>query len=179
MMLMLMFSLPSVYNGILGLSQTEGMAMVFSNLPNLTQSVRRINDAFNETFFQKVLDGEFLLQDLFNNSEDLRKTLNQTGMPSDLIDHLLNGQFNLTDFYRTFNGTINFEPTCRNRFLNNFITIDQEQNAEPLIRALCQANLRQLLTDLNFFSNELKSETLNTYVSDVQIDFSITELLFL
>ena len=152
--------------------------MVFSNLPNLTQSVQRINDAFNETFLQKVLDGEFLIEDLFDNPKELRQKLNASGMADDLADHLLTGSFNLTEFYRTFNGTIDFEPTCRQRFLNYFITIDNDENVQPLIQAVCQANLRQLLTDMNFFSNELQSDVLNTYVSRPSIRERIDSFVF-
>ncbi|CAF4993123.1 unnamed protein product, partial [Rotaria magnacalcarata] len=35
--------LPSVYDGILGLTETEGVNTVLYNLPNLTRSVDHIN----------------------------------------------------------------------------------------------------------------------------------------
>ena len=143
--------------------------MVFVNLPNLTRSVDRINDAFNESFVQKMLDGKFLIDDLFNETKELRKTLLASGMPPDIMDDLLNGSFNLSDIYDTFNQTIDIEPFCRESLLNNLITIDNSTRADELVKALCNLNIRKLTTDLSFFLNEIQSETLNAYVSEIEL----------
>ncbi len=159
------FSLPSVYDGILGLTKTDGVNTVFNNLPNLTRSVDHINNAFNDTFFQKLLDGKFLITDLFNNTNELKNDLFKSGMSKDLIDDLLNGSFDLTDLYNTFNDTINFEPFCRNHFLNHILTVDNSTDANILIQALCQLNIRNFTMDLNVFVNDLNYDMINRYVS--------------
>ncbi|CAF4498656.1 unnamed protein product [Rotaria socialis] len=159
--------LPSVYDGILGLTETEGVNTVLYNLPNLTRSVDHINSAFNDTFLQKLLDGKFLMHDLFNNTNQLKNDLLLTGMPNDLIDHFLNGSFNLTEIYDTFNKTINLEPFCRNDFLNYFLTIDNSTNATIVIQTLCQLNVRNLTMDLSTFANELNHDTINKYFGNI------------
>jgi hypothetical protein len=159
------FSLPSVYDGILGLTQTEGIDIVFQNLPNLTRSIDRINYAFNDTFLQKLLDGKFYINDLFNNTNELEKELLLTGMPKDVIEDFLNGSFDLTEIYKTFNKTINFEPFCRDDFLNHILTVDNSTNADIAVQALCHLNIRNLTMDINTFFNELDQDRINTYVS--------------
>ncbi len=159
------FSLPSVYDGILRLTKEDGVNTVFTNLPNLTRSVDHINNAFNDTFFQKLLDGKFLISDLFNNTNVLRNDLSKSGMSKDLIDDLLNGSFDLTDVYNTFNSTINFEPFCRNHFLNHILTVDNSTEANVLIQALCQLNIRNLTMDLKTFLNDLNRDVIDRYVS--------------
>ena len=141
--------------------------MVFVNLPNLTRSVDRINDAFNESFVQKVLDGQFLVDDLFNETKELRKDLLAAGMPQEVMNDLLNGSFNLSDLYETFNQTIDVEPFCRESLLKHLITIDNGTNPEQLVQALCHLNVRKLTMDLSFFLNEIQSDTLNAYVSSI------------
>lgn len=143
--------------------------MVFVNLPNLTRSVDRINDAFNESFVQKVLDGKFLIDDLFNETKELRKTLLASGMPPDIMEDLLNGSFNLSDLYETFNQTINIEPFCRENLLNNLITIDNSTRADEVVKALCNLNIRKFTMDLSFFLNEIQPDTLNAYVSEIEL----------
>lgn len=174
------FSLPSVYDGILGLTETEGVNNVLYNLPNLTRSVEHINNAFNDTFLQKLLDGEFFVYDLFNNTNQMKNDLLSTGLSSDLIDYLLEGSFNLTEIYDTFNKTINIESFCRNSLLNHFLTIDNSTNSSIVIQTLCQLNIRNLTMDLGRFINELNYDTLNKYVS-VYLSYnqSIHILLFL
>ena len=143
--------------------------MVFVNLPNLTRSVDRINDAFNESFVQKVLDGKFLIDDLFNETKELRKTLLASGMPPDIMEDLLNGSFNLSDLYETFNQTIDIEPFCRESLLNNLITIDNSTRADELVKALCNLNVRKFTMDLSFFLNEIQPDILNAYVSEIEL----------
>ncbi|CAF1416980.1 unnamed protein product [Rotaria magnacalcarata] len=159
--------LPSVYDGILGLTETEGVNTVLYNLPNLTRSVDHINSAFNDTFLQKLLDGKFFMHDLFNNTNQFKNDLLLTGMPNDLIDYFLNGSFNLTEIYDTFNTTINLEPFCRNDFLNYFLTIDNSTNATIVIQTLCQLNVRNLTMDLSTFANELNHDTINKYFGNI------------
>lgn len=160
-----MFSLPSVYDGILGLTETDGVNTVISNLPNLTRSVDRINNAFNDTFLLKILDGKFLISDLFSNTTELKNKFIVSGMPRDVIEDLFNGTFNLTHLYETFNETINIEPFCRNQFLNNILTVDNSTDERIVIDALCQMNIRKLTPDINFFLNELNRDAINRYVS--------------
>ncbi|CAF3377231.1 unnamed protein product [Rotaria sp. Silwood1] len=158
---------PSVYDGILGLTQTEGVNTVLNNLPNLTRSVDHINNAFNDTFLLKILDGQFHIYDLFNNTNELKNVLLLTGMPNDLIDHFLNGSFNLTEIYDTFNKTINIEPFCRNDFLNHLLTVDNLTNPDIVIQALCQLNIRNLTMDINTFINQLNYNTINKYFENI------------
>lgn len=165
------FSLPSVYDGILGLTKTEGVNTVFYKLPNLTRSVDHINQAFNDTFFQKLLDGKFYLYDLFNNTDDLKRSLLTTGISNDLLEILLNGSFNLTEIYDKFNQTINLENFCRNNFLNHFLTIDNSTEVDILIQTLCQLNIRNLIMDLNLFRNDLDFELIKQYVRDSEFYF--------
>ncbi|UJR36135.1 hypothetical protein I4U23_028869 [Adineta vaga] len=159
--------LPSVYDGILGLTETEGVNTVLYNLPNLTRSVDRINNAFNDTFLQKILDGKFYMSDLFNDTKRLKNDLVLTGLSNDLIDHFLNGSFDLTEIYNTFNKTINLEPFCRTSFLNHILTIDNSNNADIAIKALCQLNIRNLTMDLSTFINDLNHETLDGYFGNL------------
>ncbi|CAF3864795.1 unnamed protein product [Rotaria magnacalcarata] len=170
--------LPSVYDGILGLTETEGVNTVLYNLPNLTRSVDHINSAFNDTFLQKLLDGKFFMHDLFNNTNQFKNDLLLTGMPNDLIDYFLNGSFNLTEIYDTFNTTINLEPFCRNDFLNYFLTIDNSTNATIVIQTLCQLNVRNLTMDLSTFANELNHDTINKYRYDNMTQSLIAQQLF-
>ncbi|CAF1365146.1 unnamed protein product [Adineta ricciae] len=159
--------LPSVYDGILGLTEAEGVNTVLYNLPNLTRSVDHINNAFNDTFLQKLLDGRFSIADLFNNTKELRTDLIQTGLSNDLVDDFLNGSFDLTEIYNSFNKTINLEPFCRMSFLNHILTVDDSDNAEIVIKALCQLNVRNLTMDLNTFINDLNIDTLNRYFGNL------------
>ena len=162
------FSLPSVYDGILGLTETEGVNTVFYKLPNLTHSVDRINNAFNDTFLQKILDGKFYMYDLFNNTRELKNDLLLTGMPNDLIDDFLNGTFDLTEIYNSFNKTIDIRPFCQNDFLNHFLTVDNSNDSQIAVQALCNLNIRNLTMDLNTFNNELNRDVINKYVSFVK-----------
>ncbi len=111
------------------------------------------------------MDGKFFISDLFNNTDELRADLSKSGMSKDLIENLLNGSFDLTDVYNTFNDTINFEPFCRNHFLNHILTVDNSTEANLLIQALCQLNIRNLTMDLNTFLNDLNHDVINRYVS--------------
>ena len=154
-----------MYNGIVGLTKTDGVNMVFKNLPNITRSVDRINEAFNETFIQKFLDGQFIVEDLFSESEKLRHFLQSTSMSNELINDLLNGSFNLTEIYQTFNETVNIEPFCRDQFLNHLLTIDNQTTNDLLVQSLCHINIRNLTTDLNYFLTEYQPDVLNNYVS--------------
>ena len=86
-------------------------------------------------------------------------------MPKDLMDDLLNGSFDLTDVYNTFNSTINFEPFCRTHFLNHILTVDNSTEANVLVEALCQLNIRKLSSDLNTVLNELNRDKIDRYVS--------------
>ncbi|CAF2387249.1 unnamed protein product [Rotaria sp. Silwood2] len=158
---------PSVYDGILGLTDTEGVNTLLYNLPNLTRSVDHINNAFNDTFLQKILDGKFYMYDLFNNTNEFKNDLLLTGMPNDSIDHFLNGSFNLTEIYETFNKTINIEPFCRNHFLNHFLTVDNSTNPDIVIQALCQLNIRNLTMDISTFINQLNYDTINQYFGNI------------
>ena len=160
-----LFSLPSVYDGILGLTETDGVNTIFYNLPNLTRSVDRINNAFDDAFLQKILDGRFLISDLFANTTELKNNFIVSGMARDLIEDLFNGSFDLTSLYQSFNQTINFEPFCRNHFLNYFLTVDNSSDAHILIEALCQMNIRSLIMDLNTFLDYLDHESIDRYVS--------------
>ncbi|CAF0869889.1 unnamed protein product [Rotaria sordida] len=158
---------PSVYDGILGLTETEGVNTVLYNLPNLTRSVDHINNAFNDTFLQKILDGEFFMYDLFNNTNELKNNLLLTGMPNDLINDFLNGSFNLTEIYDTFNQTINLESFCRNDFLNHLLTVDNLTNPDIVIQALCQLNVRNLTKDINTFLSQLNYDKINKYFGNI------------
>lgn len=149
----------------MGLTETDGVNTVISNLPNLTRSVDQINNAFNETFLQKILDGKFLISDLFSNTTDLKNKFIVSGMARDVIEDLFNGSFDLTDLYETFNDTINFEPFCRNHFLNHILTVDNSTDASVLIEALCQMNIRNLTSDFNSFLNDLNRTVTDGYVS--------------
>ena len=160
-----MFSLPSVYDGILGLTESDGVNTIFYNLPNLTRSVDRINNAFNDTFLQKILDGKFLISDLFTNTTELKNNFIVSGMARDLIEDLFNGSFDLTSLYQTFNETINLQPFCRNHFLNYILTVDNSSDENILIEALCQMNVRNLTMDLNTFVDDLNHEAIDRYVS--------------
>lgn len=85
-------------------------------------------------------------------------------MSNDLIDNLLNGSFNLTEIYNTFNQSINFEGFCRKNFLNHILTVDNSTDAEILIQALCQLNIRNLTSDMNMFLNDINYDVINRYV---------------
>ena len=111
-----------------------------------------------------MLDGKFLVEDLFNSTEQLRKDLLTHGMPTDLMNDLLNGSVNLTEFYQNFNGSIDIEPFCRKDFLNHLITIDNSTQTDVLVQALCHLNMRKLLANMNFFTNEMDIDTINNYV---------------
>ena len=64
------------------------------------------------------------MYDLFNKTDELKNDMLLTGASNDLIDSFLNGSFNLTEIYNTFNRTIDFESTCRKDFLNYLITAE-------------------------------------------------------
>jgi len=98
----------------------------------------------------------------------LKNDLLVTGMPNDLINDFLNGSFDLTEIYNTFNKTINIEPFCRNDFLNHILTVDNSPNADIVVQALCHLNIRNLTMDLNSFLNELNYDTINKYVSSME-----------
>ena len=89
-------------------------------------------------------------------------------MPKDLIDDFLNGSFNLTEIYDTFNRTINIEPFCRNDFLNYILTVDNSTDADILVQALCQLNIRSLMMDMNRFLDEFNQNLVNEYVSLIE-----------
>ena len=152
---------------------------MFRNLPNLTRSVDLINNAFDDTFFQKLLDGKFSIADLFNNANELKGDLFKSGMSKDLIEDLLNGSFDLTDVYNTFNSTINFEPFCRNHFLNHILTVDNSTETDLLIQALCQLNIRNLTMDLNTILNDLNKDVINRYVSPREFEGEMNDWCFL
>jgi hypothetical protein len=86
-------------------------------------------------------------------------------MPTDLIENLFNGSFDLTDIYETFNNTIDLEPFCRNDFLNHILTVDNSTDADILIKALCQLNIRNLTMDISTFVDNLDKDLINRYVS--------------
>jgi hypothetical protein len=86
-------------------------------------------------------------------------------MPRDLIENLFNGSFDLTDIYETFNNTIDLEPFCRNDFLNHILTVDNSTDADILIKALCQLNIRNLTMDISTFVDNLDKDLINRYVS--------------
>lgn len=86
-------------------------------------------------------------------------------MARDLIEDLFNGSFDLTSLYQTFNETINIEPFCRNHFLNYILTVDNSSDANILIQALCQMNIRSLSLDINTFLNNLNRDVIDEYVS--------------
>ena len=112
-----------------------------------------------------ILDGKFFISDLFNQTDGLKKDLLVSGMSRDLIENLFNGSFDLVDVYKTFNNTIDFEPFCRNHFLNHILTVDNSTDVNILIQALCQMNIRNLTMDINTFVNDLNHDVINRYVS--------------
>jgi hypothetical protein len=85
-------------------------------------------------------------------------------MSNDLIEDFFNGSFDLTEIYKTFNETINFESFCRKDFLNHILTVDNSTDVDILIQALCQLSIRDLTMDMNIFVNELNYNMINRYV---------------
>lgn len=160
-----------MYDGILGLTKTEGVNNLFYNLPNLTHSVEQINYALNETFFEKIFNGTFAVRDLFSNVDQLKADLVKENMPNDIVDSIFNGTIHLTDIYENFNQTIEFQSFCQENFLKHFLTVDNSTQVDSLIEVLCQLNLRSLITDWNFFAKNLNRPVIDQYVRKLFFEF--------